>query len=72
MKSIPKEISSDGADIGRWSPRGDGIYFRNEQSFFWIGLTRRSGPSFLGPRVLFIKEHRASLPPFTFDSIVLT
>ena len=39
MKSIPKKISSDGADIGRWSPRGDGIYFRNEQSFFWIGLT---------------------------------
>jgi tRNA A-37 threonylcarbamoyl transferase component Bud32/Tol biopolymer transport system component len=33
------KISTDGADIGRWTAKGDGLYFRKDQSFFWIGLT---------------------------------
>jgi hypothetical protein len=35
----PVKLSVDGADIGRWTAQGDGLYFRNGQSFFWIGLT---------------------------------
>lgn len=45
----PQRISRVGADIGRWSPRGDGLYFRNQQSFFRIDLTGNPDRPFSEP-----------------------
>ena len=46
-------ISTDGGEEPRWSPRGDQIIYRNQQQWFAVDVTNRSGFHASSPRILF-------------------
>jgi serine/threonine-protein kinase len=33
------KLSVDGAELGRWSPQGDGLYYRKRLDFYWVAMT---------------------------------
>jgi hypothetical protein len=44
-------VSSGGGETPRWSPRGDGLFYRNGRRFYWVPLTGSSEEPFGTPEL---------------------
>ena len=57
----PIHISPGGGEEGVWSPRGDGLYYRDARRWYWVPLTGSSEDPFGEPE-LFVEGPYLNLP----------
>lgn len=48
-RGSPIRLSNGGGELPRWSPRGDGLYYRNGQRWYWVALTGSDDRPFAPP-----------------------
>jgi Tol biopolymer transport system component len=57
----PLRLSTDGGEEAVWSPRGDGLYFRDARRWYWVPLTDSEQQPFGEPE-LFAEGEYLNLP----------
>ena len=50
-EDAPIRISNPEGELPRWSPRGDGLYYRDRQRFYWVPYTEGSDDPFGTPQL---------------------
>lgn len=44
-------LSFDGGELARWSPRGNGLYYRDGQRWYWVAMQRSESEPFATPEL---------------------
>jgi hypothetical protein len=50
VEGAPIRVSTDGGELPRWSPRSNGLYYRNGLNWYWVELRESESEPFGLPR----------------------
>ena len=51
VEGSPVKISTEGGELPTWSPRGDGLYYRDGRRWYWVALTGSDEDPFADPEL---------------------
>jgi hypothetical protein len=51
VQGAPKQVTNRGCETPRWSPKGDGMFYRCGQRWYWAALSGSDDPPFRPPEL---------------------